>query len=274
VSRAVDPDPGPRQLRDRALLLHGALRNVELGLDDVRSYGSDSFGHPDYVSIYGLRPAEWYGRGIRLLGRTAVECTRDVLADAIGQEIAGEVGRLAPVPRILVLDPFAGSCNTLHWILHHLAGSTGIGFELDPVVFELTGRNLRVLGSPIELLPGTYETLLAECTVPADAALVVFVAPPWGTALDEKQGLDLRRTTPPITEIVDRVCARFPTRRVLFAIQVYEKVENASLAELQGRLDGTRLQLYALVAPGRNHGILLGRRGWEMGSAPGVTPRE
>ena len=255
-----------RQLRDRALLLHGALRNVELGLDDVRQYGSDSFGDPDYVSIYGLRPADWYGRGIRLLGRTAVECTRDVLGDAIGREVAGEVGRLAPVPRIRVLDPFAGSCNTLHWILHHLPGSEGLAFELDRVVFELTRRNLTILGRPIELLHGSYETLLAEISVPADAALMVFVAPPWGTALDEKEGLDLRRTTPPITEVVDRVCARFPTTPLLFAVQVYEKVEKASLTQLQGQLDRTRQELYPLVAPGRNHGILLGSRGWETRS--------
>jgi hypothetical protein len=259
----VDEEPSPRQPSDRALLLHGALRNVELGLDDVRQYGSDSFGDPDHVSIYGLRPAEWYGRGIRLLGRTAVECTRDVLADAIGREIAGEVDRLAQVAQICVLDPFAGSCNTLHWILHHLPGSEGVGFELDPIVFELTRRNLMLLGRPIRLLHGTYETLLAECSVPADAALVLFVAPPWGTALDEKEGLDLRRTTPPITEVVDQVCARFPTTRLLFAIQVYERVEPASLGELQSRLDRTRLQLYPLVARGRNHGVLLGSRLWE-----------
>jgi hypothetical protein len=263
----VDEEPGPRQLRDRALLLHGALRNVELGLDDVRDYGSDSFGDPDYVSIYGLRPADWYGRGIRLLGRTAVECTRDVLADAIGREIAGEVDRLAPVPRIRVLDPFAGSCNTLHGILRHLPGSEAVGFELDPVVCELTRRNLAILGRPIELLHGSYETLLAECSVPAAAALVVFVAPPWGTALDEREGLDLRRTTPPITEVVDRVCAQLPTTRLLFAVQVYEKVEPASLAQLEARLERTRLQLYPLVTRGRNHGILLGSRGWETRSS-------
>ena len=259
----MDEEPAPRQLRDRALLLHGALRNVELGLDDVRQYGSDSFGDPDYVSIYGLRPAEWYGRGIRLLGRTAVECTRDVLADAIGREIAGEVGRLAPVPRIRVLDPFAGSCNTLHWILQHLPGSIGLGFELDPRVFELSGRNLALLGRPIELIHGGYATLLSERPPPADSALVVFVAPPWGTALDENAGLDLRRTIPPIIEIVDRICARFPSTPLLFAIQVYEKVEPESLGQLQARLERTRLQLYPLVARGRNHGILLGSRGWD-----------
>jgi hypothetical protein len=264
----VDEEPAPRQLRDRALLLHGVLRNVELRLDDVRDYGSDSFGDPDYVSIYGLRPAEWYGRGVRLLGRTAVECTRDVLGDAIGREIAGEVGGLAAAGRICVLDPFAGSCNTLHWILHHLPGSEGVGFELDPVVFELTRRNLAILGRPIELLHGSFETLLDGCTVPEDAALVIFVAPPWGTALDEERGLDLRRTTPPITEVIDRVCDRFPATRLLFAVQVYEKVEDGSLAELEVRLDRVKVRTYAFNAPGRNHGLLLGTRSWPKRPSP------
>ena len=247
-------------IHDRALLLHGPKRNQVLTLSEVEQYGRDSFGDTDYVSIYGMRPAEWYARGIRLLGRTAVECTRDVLGDAIGREIAADVRRLLSAHRILVLDPFAGSCNTLYWILEHLPGSAGLGFELDPVVFELTHRNLALLGRPIELVRGDYGSLLVGRDVPAGAALVVFVAPPWGTALDEKLGLDLRRTTPPITEVVDRVLELFPHQPCLFAIQVYEKVDPASLAELQGRLDRMRLQLFGLDAPGRNHGLLLGSR--------------
>jgi len=35
------------------------------------------------------------------------------------------------------------------------------------------------------------------------AWVIVFIAPPWGDALDRTCGPDLRRTTPPITEIVD-----------------------------------------------------------------------
>ena len=258
--------PGEAERYDRALLLHGVKRNEVLTLEEVERYGRESFGDPDYVSIYGMRPAEWYARGIRLLGRTAVECTRDVLGDAIGREIACEVGRLSSAHRILVLDPFAGSCNTLHWILRHLPESAGLGFELDPVVFELTRRNLTVLERPIELLNGDYETLLAARPLPADTTLVVFVAPPWGTALDEKRGLDLRRTTPPITEMIDWVVQHFPDRPLLFAVQVYEKVEVGSLAELQRHLDRTRLEVFSLNAPGRNHGVLVGTHSWAAAS--------
>ena len=74
---------------DRALLLLGPKRNKLLTLQEVRQYGADSFSDPDYVQIYGMAPTEWYGQGIRLLGRTAVECTRDALARRIGRDISG-----------------------------------------------------------------------------------------------------------------------------------------------------------------------------------------
>src|ERR1700724_1420167 len=72
-----------RPLYDRELLLLGAKRNVVLDLWEVQRYGSDSYGDTDYVSIYGMRPANWHAKGVRFLGRTAVECTRDRLGDAV-----------------------------------------------------------------------------------------------------------------------------------------------------------------------------------------------
>ena len=52
---------------DRAYLLSSWKRNDVLELAEVERYGRDSYGDPDYVSIYGLRPEEWYARGVRLL---------------------------------------------------------------------------------------------------------------------------------------------------------------------------------------------------------------
>ena len=66
-----------RPMYDRELLLGGAKRNAVLDLWEVQRYGSDSYGDTDYVSIYGTRPADWHGKGVRVLGRTAVECTRN-----------------------------------------------------------------------------------------------------------------------------------------------------------------------------------------------------
>ena len=79
---------------DRALLLHGPKRDEVLTLEEVQQYGIDSFADPDYVQIYGMAPAVWYRQGIRLLGRTAVECTRDSLANRIGRDIAGISSRV------------------------------------------------------------------------------------------------------------------------------------------------------------------------------------
>ena len=44
---------------DRQLLLLGSKRNEVLDLWEVHRYGTDSYGDADYVSIYGMPPAEW-----------------------------------------------------------------------------------------------------------------------------------------------------------------------------------------------------------------------
>jgi hypothetical protein len=257
-----DRTPLSRPLYDRALLLHGPKRSEILTLDEVRQYGTDSFSDVDYLSIYGLKPAEWYARGIRLLGRTAVEYTRDVVADRIGRDIANLIASLSKLTSVTVFDPFAGSCNTLYWILRHVPSSEGLAFEVDPQVFEVTNRNISGLDRRIALRHGDFLSNLASLDLPTGHALVVFVAPPWGRALDEVRGLDLRRTEPPITVIVERIAQRYPDRPLLFATQVYEKIDPASLAELEGTFDWSQLNVYGFNATGHNHGILLGTKGW------------
>jgi hypothetical protein len=245
----------------RALLLHGSKRNEVLSLADIEQYGLDSFADANYVSIYGMPPREWYGRGIRLLGRTAVECTRDALGHLIGLDVASVAERMGS-NQWVVIDPFAGSCNTLFWILRHLPNSEGLAFESDQRVFELTRSNLAVLEQEIEVVRGDYATLLEHCGVPEDRGIVAFVAPPWGTALDEVEGLDLRRTTPPVTEVLERIVRQFARHKILFVTQVYETVASPSLAQLKTHLDWTRLRIYDINEKGRNHGILLGTKGW------------
>ena len=45
---------------DRELLLYGEKRNAVLGLREVQRYGTDSYDDPDYVCVYGMRPAQWH----------------------------------------------------------------------------------------------------------------------------------------------------------------------------------------------------------------------
>ena len=104
------------RFHDRDYLLSAGKRNDVLALWEVLRYGLDSFGDRDYVAIYGLKPADWYARGVRLLARTAVECTRDALADRIGRDISALAATAPAVSGSVVVDPFAGSANTLYWI--------------------------------------------------------------------------------------------------------------------------------------------------------------
>lgn len=247
---------------DRDLLLHGAKRNEVLTLAEVRQYGTDSYGDPNYVKVYGETPPQWYERGIRLLGRTVVECTRDELGDRIGRDIARVATEALSHQSRAVIDPFGGSCNTLFWILRHLPGARGIAFELDKQVHELTERNLALLDQRITLYQGDYQSRLPKLDLAPDSSIVAFVAPPWGKALDEVKGLDLSRTIPPITDIIGLFERTFPTRKLLFAVQVYEKLDPTSVAEVQALLDWSELCVYNFNAAGKNHGLLLGTKGW------------
>jgi 16S rRNA G966 N2-methylase RsmD len=248
---------------DRQLLLFGARRDQVLDLTEVLRYGRDSYGEADYVSVYGMPPARWYARGVRLLGRTAVECTRDSLADVIGRDVA-DVARQAPgIAGMLVVDPFAGSANTLYWISRHLPAARVVGFELDPQVFALTTRNLTALALPIRLVNAGYAKGLAELPAAEHELLLAFLAPPWGKALHPVGGLDLRRTSPAVAEIVDLLIGRYPRNPLLCAIQIHETLDPASASEVAARFDWSQTRIYGLNASGQNHGILIGTRSWE-----------
>jgi hypothetical protein len=245
---------------DRALLL-GAKRDAVLELAEVQRYGRDSFGDPDYVSLYGMPPREWYARGARIAGRTAVECTRDALAQLVARDVAAAATRTGSGSTPLVLDPFAGSANTLYWIVRSIPGAAGIGFELDPKVHALTCTNLALLPAPIEYHCVDYAVGLAAVDARPDQLIICFVAPPWGAALDPHRGLDLSVTTPPVAHVIDTVSGRFAHHRVLFAVQIYEHTVAESLDELRPRFDSMSRCDYRLTAAGTNHGIVLGASG-------------
>jgi hypothetical protein len=250
------------QVYDRQLLLFGPRRQSVLDLWQVHRYGTDSYGNSAHVSIYGLAPADWYGRGVRLLGRTAVECTRDALADAIARDVAELAASAPSTSDPFVLDPFVGSGNTLYWIVRRVAGARGQGFELDADVCRLTRQNLALIGSPVEVTNVDYAAGLADLVVTEDELVIVFVAPPWGKALDPISGLDLRRTEPPIAEIVDVLMGRFPRNPLLLAVQVFETVEPDSLEDLVRRCEWWVHRSYQLDQAGKNHGLVLATQGW------------
>ena len=175
--------PGRMPLYYRDFLLGPGKRAQVMALWEVEKFGTDCFGDPDYVSIYGMRPAEWYARGVRLLARTTLEAVRDQLGARIGQDVARRVATVPSGTPFVVIDPFAGSCNGLYWVLRHVPNATARGFEPDETVFALTSRNLALLDRSIELIQGDYRQLVSERRFPSDHYLVVCLGPPWGDAL-------------------------------------------------------------------------------------------
>jgi 16S rRNA G966 N2-methylase RsmD len=251
----------PGQVYDRSFLLSPDKRNQLMELWEVEKYGQDCFSDPNYVSIYGVSPPEWYARGIRLLARTTLECVRDPFGDLIGRDVKHVLREASPA-HVVVIDPFAGSCNALYWMLCHLENARGIAFEIERMIYDLTYKNLLCVDAEIELLCGDYRARLGQFCFPREHMLVVFVDPPWADALDEINGLDLARTQSPVGEIVDYVGALYRANRLLFVTKVHEKIVPASLSANEARFDWCELCIYDINAEGQRHGILLGTQGW------------
>src|SRR5258708_35850321 len=125
---------------DRDFLLSPAKRNQIIELWEVEKFGRDSFGDPNAVALYGMTPAQWYARGVRILARTTLEAVRDPLGNRIGEDVARTVATAPPGAAFGVVDPFAGSCNGLFSILRHLPGAEGLGFGFAQAILHMTTR--------------------------------------------------------------------------------------------------------------------------------------
>ena len=247
---------------DRDFLLSAAKRNEVVELWEVEKFGRDSFGDPDAVALYGMRPAEWYAKGVRILARTTLEAVRDPLGNLIGADVARVAATAPPSTAFGVIDCFAGSCNGLYSILRHLPAAKGLGFELDPTIFKMSVRNIASLGAPIELFNGDYQILLGRHRVSAGSRVVAFLAPPWADALSAETGLDLRRTKPPISEIIADFERIYPNTPIVYVAEVHERLAPEPLAELRAGFETSELKIYDLAGPTGRHGVLLGTRRW------------
>ncbi len=261
----VDGTPSDELPRyDRDFLLSPAKRNQVVELWEVEKFGRDSFGDPDAVALYGMRPANWYARGVRILARTTLEAVRDPLGNRIGQDVARIVATVPSGSSIGVIDPFTGSGNGLYSILRHLPGAEGIGFEFEPAIFDMTTRNLALLGAPIRLFQGDFRTLLGTHRFPLGYRIVAFLAPPWADALNAATGLDLGRTKPPVAEIIDAFERVYGDSPLLYVIEVHERLVPEPLAALRARFEWSEVSVYDLAGPTGRHGVLLGTKRWQV----------
>jgi hypothetical protein len=150
----------------------------------------------------------------------------------------------------------------LFWILQHLPGAEGLGFEFQQVIFDMTARNIESLGAPIKLVHGDYSKLLAQHCFGGAHRIVVFLAPPWADALSAHAGLDLDRTKPPIGNIVDDFERIYSSNPILYVTEVHERLVLEPLAALRSRFEWSQLNLYDIPGPTGRHGVLLGTKRW------------
>jgi hypothetical protein len=261
----TESEPGPGTPHyDRDFLLSAGKRNQVMALWEVQKFGTDGFGDPDYVALYGMRPVEWYARGVRLLARTTLEAVRDQLGAMIGRDVARKVAAVPAGAPFGVIDPFAGSCNGLYWVLRHVPNATARGFEFDETVFALSSRNLTLLGldGQIELIRGDYRQLIKKHTFPSDHHLVVCLGPPWADALTASAGLDLGRTRPPVGEIVDDFECVYPGNPILYAVEAHERLVPDPLTTLRRKFTESDLQIYDVAAPHGRRAMLFGSNRW------------
>lgn len=190
------------------------------------------YGHPEGLSVYGVSAPRMTGRGLRLLGRTVIECTVDDHCVGFVEVLAGCRAREPRMRPGFVADLFCGSGN-FGWHLGRRLGLPVFAAELDPAVHAATRHNVEVMDLAIELRHADYRQLLDE--LPAHSAGDIYVVePPWGPAYTE-HGLDFEATAPPVPEILSAIQHSRAGRQCLVVTQTivvgaHDQVTRPSLA--------------------------------------------
>ena len=223
----------------RELLSRG---NELASYEDAKRFAAVAFCK--VFSLYGLSIDELWERKIRISCRTLVESAKDEYCHQIVEEQLPvmEQYRAEAAGEVLVFDPFCGSANLLLHVGRFFGRSRCLGWEKSAVVYENTVHARDTLGIAraeccIELR--SFEDL----SVPDLASLrpglsnVVIVDPPFGDALDDTLGLDLTRTMPPVTSIIQRWLELTKGARTLFLVKSHLVLNAASLEPLRPMAD-------------------------------------
>lgn len=209
-------------------------RQGPLSFREVRQAGWQLANNPNDLSIYGMKPLAWYALGLRIVPRTAVELTRDPHAAFLALAITSTLTSLG-IKISDVIDPFAGSGNTLYHVTNALQAQRAIGIEHHHVIADLTRRNfnrLKLLGrlrnTDAQITCGNWTD---APNAMRDKPTLIFLSPPWGEAFNS-DGLDLSKTSPPINTILRTLLVAARTSPVFVAVQSYPKTVTSSVDEL------------------------------------------
>lgn len=237
TSNRPTDQPAPRHADELRQTWLYDKRNQVLTLAEVKEMSTAFYGGPDRLSLYGMTPAQWYGRGVRILGRTAVECSIDGESAIMAREAAAFAQRFFPLEAPIVIDPFAGSGNLLFHIGKALGARDSVGWENDPLIHGMTERNLQAAGVPCRVALGDGVQLASRDERLRQAAqpLLVLLSPPWGAGFSFEHGLNLAATEPSVFSLLSTFETSLPGRRLFFAVQIHRHTVPSSLATLQQR---------------------------------------
>jgi hypothetical protein len=237
TSRALPAKPEPLKpyLDVRREYLTPPLSTRKLGLREVRrAAGRLGNGDRNDLRLFGMSTVAWYALGIRIVGRTVIEATRDPQAVFLARAVAATLRAGAHEVRE-VIDPFVGSGNVLYHLVKETRASHGVGIELDPVISRLTTHNfdvmrrrMRLRGTEIRIQAGDWSQSGAFT---GEHSTLFYVSPPWGDAFSAT-GLDLRATEPPIMEILGQIEQSTGDGSVFAAIATFPKVVEESVREV------------------------------------------
>ncbi len=211
------------------------LASRELRLRDVRRAAERLSGDPNDLRLFGMSTLVWYMLGVRILGRTAIEATRDPQARFVGWAVA-ETLRQHDYKIQTVIDPFAGSGNSLYHLMKATSAPLGIGIEADAEIYRRTKSNFDVLqrwkrlrGSHVDIRHGDWSDYRSFL---GDQATLMHLDPPWGDAFN-RDGLDLRVTHPPILHILSDIARSKGPAPVFVAISTMPQVVQESVEEIR-----------------------------------------
>ncbi|WP_405163200.1 hypothetical protein OG203_44235 [Nocardia sp. NBC_01499] len=207
----------------RACLL-GPSRTKTLTGQELIDVGRLVYGDPSGMSLYGVPAPQMATHGLRILGRTAIECSVDAYAIAVANWLAAS--EFAPPADAFVADLFCGSGN----IGYHLGDRLDIpvhAAELDPLVFDHTRHNFSVMDIGVNLQLLDYRDLLSKLGASSPTDIYV-VEPPWGPAFTA-DGLNLATTAPPVPEILADIAASRRGVPCLIVIKTNDQIAYDSL---------------------------------------------
>jgi len=210
----------------RAELL-GPSRNRVLAGRELINAGTLIYGRPDGLALYGVPAPLMAARGLRLLGRTVIECSVDAYVENFAETIASpELGASAWTGGI-VADLFCGSGN----FGYHLGRRLGMpvhASEIDPLVYAATRHNFQTMSIDVRLKHTDYRNLLHQLPAPSVNDIYI-IEPPWGTAFTE-DGLDLMMTSPPVPGILADIQGSRLGHPCFIAIKTNDQISNDSLS--------------------------------------------